>query len=79
MVGRCAFEQLDSPLSLDASLVISEGGLRPPFSPNSVYAEGVLAVSLVAGWRRGRVRPASAVACLLCFLQYLVTLTIKNT
>ena len=30
MVGTHAVEQLDSPLSFDATLVISEGGLRPP-------------------------------------------------
>ena len=31
MVGPHAEEQLDPPLSLDATLVVLEGGLRPPF------------------------------------------------
>ena len=31
MVGPHAAEQLDSPLSLDGTLVILEGGLRPLF------------------------------------------------
>ena len=40
MVGPYAVEQLDSPLSLDVTLVTLEGGLRPPFFLMSLHVGG---------------------------------------